>query len=76
MMTELLPYWREAPFLILQPVCCLVFTVLALHLAVGGGDQVMTAPVPSISSKNCPFAFGQKRLIGPVSFEIEAGERL
>jgi peptide/nickel transport system permease protein len=36
MMTELLPYWREAPFLILQPVVCLVFTVLALHLSVGG----------------------------------------
>ncbi len=36
MMTELLPYWREAPFLILQPVACLVITVLALHLCVGG----------------------------------------
>lgn len=36
MMTELLPYWREAPFLILQPVVCLVVTVLALHLSVGG----------------------------------------
>jgi len=36
MMTELLPYWREAPFLILQPVICLVVTVLALHLSVGG----------------------------------------
>ena len=36
MMTELLPYWREAPFLILQPVMCLVLTVLALHLSVGG----------------------------------------
>jgi len=36
MMTELLPYWREAPFLILQPVACLVVTVLALHLSVGG----------------------------------------
>lgn len=36
MMTELLPYWREAPFLILQPVVCLVITVLALHLSVGG----------------------------------------
>ncbi|MGF1502747.1 MAG: ABC transporter permease [Paracoccaceae bacterium] len=35
MMTELLPYWREAPWLILQPVVCLVVTVLALHLAVG-----------------------------------------
>ena len=37
MMTELLPYWREAPFLILQPVACLVITVLALHLTVGIG---------------------------------------
>ena len=36
MMAELLPYWREAPFLILQPVFCLVLTVLALHLSVGG----------------------------------------
>ena len=36
MMTELLPYWREAPFLILQPVACLILTVLALHLSVGG----------------------------------------
>ena len=36
MMTELLPYWRESPFLILQPVVCLVLTVLALHLSVGG----------------------------------------
>ena len=35
MMTELLPYWREAPFLILQPIICLVVTVLALHLTVG-----------------------------------------
>ncbi len=37
MMTELLPYWRESPFLILQPVACLFITVLALHLSVGGG---------------------------------------
>ena len=36
MMTELLPYWREAPILILQPIACLVYTVLALHLSVGG----------------------------------------
>ncbi len=36
MMTQLLPFWREAPFLILQPVVCLVITVLALHLTVGG----------------------------------------
>ena len=35
MMTELLPYWREAPWLIMQPVACLVLTVLAAHLAVG-----------------------------------------
>lgn len=39
MMTELLPYWREAPFLILQPVACLVLTVLALHLSVGGARR-------------------------------------
>lgn len=36
MMTELLPYWREAPWLIMQPVGALVLTVLALHLSVGG----------------------------------------
>ena len=36
MMTELLPYWREAPWLIMQPVAALVLTVLALHLCVGG----------------------------------------
>ena len=36
MMTELLPFWRESPFLILQPIACLVITVLALHLSVGG----------------------------------------
>lgn len=36
MMTELLPYWREAPILILQPIACLVYTVLALHLSVRG----------------------------------------
>ncbi|MFK7854942.1 MAG: ABC transporter permease [Granulosicoccus sp.] len=35
MMTQLLPFWREAPMLILQPVLCLVLTVLALHLSVG-----------------------------------------
>jgi len=39
MMTELLPYWREAPFLILQPVACLVVTVLALHLSFGGARR-------------------------------------
>ena len=39
MMTELLPYWREAPWLILQPVACLVATVLALHLAIGIGKR-------------------------------------
>ena len=39
MMTELLPYWREAPWLILEPVACLVVTVLALHLAIGIGKQ-------------------------------------
>lgn len=36
MMTELLPYWREAPFLIFQPVIFLVITVLALNLSVNG----------------------------------------
>ena len=35
MMTQLLPYWREAPWLIIQPVACLVLTVIALQLAVG-----------------------------------------
>ena len=35
MMTELLPFWREAPWLILQPVACLMLTVLAVHMAVG-----------------------------------------
>ncbi len=39
MMTELLPYWREAPGLILQPIACLVVTILALHLAVGAGRR-------------------------------------
>jgi peptide/nickel transport system permease protein len=39
MMTELLPFWREAPWLILQPVACLVVTVLALHLAIGIGKR-------------------------------------
>ncbi|MEL6962601.1 MAG: ABC transporter permease [Pseudomonadota bacterium] len=39
MMTELLPYWREAPWLILQPVVCLFATVLALHLAIGIGKR-------------------------------------
>ena len=39
MMTELLPYWREAPLLIFQPVACLVVTVLALHLSVGGSRR-------------------------------------
>ena len=39
MMTELLPYWREAPWLILQPVGCLILTVLALHLSVGIGAR-------------------------------------
>jgi peptide/nickel transport system permease protein len=35
MMTQFLPYWREAPWLILQPMACLMLTVLAAHLAVG-----------------------------------------
>lgn len=40
MMTELLPYWREAPWLIMQPVGCLVMTVLALQLSVGAGRRI------------------------------------
>jgi peptide/nickel transport system permease protein len=32
MMTELLPYWREAPWLILQPIACLTLTIGALQL--------------------------------------------
>ncbi len=36
MITELVPYWREAPFLILQPIMCLVVTVFSLHLSAGG----------------------------------------
>jgi len=39
MMSELLPYWREAPWLILQPVGCLVFVVIALHLLVGSTER-------------------------------------
>lgn len=39
MMTELLPYWREAPWLILQPVACLFVTILSLHLAIGIGKR-------------------------------------
>ena len=39
MMAELLPYWREAPWLILQPIGCLVFTVIALHLVVGSAER-------------------------------------
>jgi len=35
MMTELLPYWREAPWLILQPVAALALTVISVHLIVG-----------------------------------------
>ena len=35
MMTQLLPYWREAPWLIIQPILCLMLTVIAVHLAVG-----------------------------------------
>ncbi|MEM7292378.1 MAG: ABC transporter permease [Pseudomonadota bacterium] len=35
MMTQLLPYWREAPWLIMQPIACLIITVLALYLSVG-----------------------------------------
>ena len=39
MMAELLPYWREAPWLILQPIGCLVATVIALHLVVGSAAR-------------------------------------
>ena len=39
MMSELLPYWREAPWLILQPVGCLVVVVIALHLLVGSTER-------------------------------------
>ena len=35
MMTELLPYWREAPWLTLQPVACLAIAVIGLHLLAG-----------------------------------------
>lgn len=35
MMTELLPFWREAPWLILQPVTVLALTVISVHLIVG-----------------------------------------
>jgi len=42
MMTELLPYWREAPWLILQPVACLVVTVLSVHLATGTTSRSTT----------------------------------
>ena len=40
MMTELLPYWREAPWLILQPVTCLRLVVLSVHAAVGASATV------------------------------------
>ena len=39
MMAELMPYWREAPWLILQPIGCLVLTVIALHLVVGSAGE-------------------------------------
>ena len=39
MMSELLPYWREAPWLILQPVGCLVVVVIALQLLVGSTER-------------------------------------
>ncbi|ASJ75736.1 ABC transporter permease [Granulosicoccus antarcticus] len=42
MMTELLPYWRETPWLILQPVACLVLTVLAVHLATGQSKRSLS----------------------------------
>ena len=39
MMTELLPYWREAPWLILQPVVCHTITVAALQLLAGRAER-------------------------------------
>lgn len=38
MMTELLPYWREAPWLILQPITCLVLVVLSVNLIAGSSS--------------------------------------
>ncbi len=35
MMTELLPYWREAPWLTVQPVLSLALAVIALYLVAG-----------------------------------------
>ncbi len=35
MMTELLPYYGEAPVQVLLPAGCLFLTVLGLHLAAG-----------------------------------------
>lgn len=37
MMTERLPYWREAPWLMLQPILCLALTAGAFQLLAGGG---------------------------------------
>ena len=36
MMVELLPYWREAPWALLQPVIATMMTLLALTLIAGG----------------------------------------
>lgn len=38
MMVELLPYWREAPWALLQPVIATLATLLALTLIAGGKD--------------------------------------
>jgi peptide/nickel transport system permease protein len=35
MMVELLPYWREAPWALLQPVAATLATLLALTLIAG-----------------------------------------
>jgi len=37
MMVELLPYWREAPWALLQPVIATLTTLLALTLLAGRG---------------------------------------
>lgn len=39
MMVELLPYWREAPWALLQPVIATMLTLLALTLIAGGNKE-------------------------------------
>lgn len=39
MTAELMPYWREAPWLILQPALLIAVTVLGLHLLAGEADR-------------------------------------